>query len=142
MSPAPRGIRLPEQLQRDIELEAESNRMNWSQTVIELLEEAIRIRKVPGVIFADGPAGRRAVLAGTGLDVWEIVATWFAVEKDYERLKKSYDWLPETSLRSALGYYRLYPDEIDARLEREERWTPQRVAEEMPFSAPGSAGSS
>ena len=36
------------------------------------------MRRAPGIVFADGPAGRRAAVGGTGLDVWEIVATWRA----------------------------------------------------------------
>ncbi len=51
-------------------------------------------------------------------------------------MRASYDWLTDFQLRSALGYYKLYPDEIDARLAAEERWTPERVASEYPFLAP------
>ena len=35
------------------------------------------------------------------------------------------------------GYYELYPHEIDARLEREAQWTPERVARKLPFARPG-----
>ena len=90
----------------------------------------------PGVVFADGPGGRRAVVAGTGLDVWEIIATWKTCGGDLGKLRKSYSWLSEPQLRAALAYYELYPEEIDARLEREARWTPERVARELPFARP------
>ena len=33
-------------------------------------------------------------------------------------------WLPESQIRSALTYYQFYPEEIDARLRREEAMTP------------------
>jgi hypothetical protein len=34
------------------------------------VEEGLRMDEHPGIGFADGPAGRRAILLGTGLDVW------------------------------------------------------------------------
>jgi uncharacterized protein (DUF433 family) len=97
----------------------------------ELLDEAIRVRRAPGVVFVDGATGRRAVIAGTALDIWELVATWRDVECDMDRLAQSYPWLSEMQLRAALGYYRLYPDEIDARIEREDVWTPERVRQDL-----------
>ncbi len=39
------------------------------------IEEGLRMDEHPLVRFADGPAGRRARLAGTGKDVWEVIAT-------------------------------------------------------------------
>lgn len=85
----------------------------------ELLAEAIRMRQVPGVLFVDGATGRRAVIAGTGLDVWEVIATWNELGKDDELLAQAYPWRSAVQLRSALGYYRLFPSDIDGRLDRE-----------------------
>ena len=36
-------------------------------------------------------------------------------------LRQNYPWLSEAQLRAALGYYEIYPSEINARLEREAR---------------------
>lgn len=102
----------------------------------ELLEEAIRMRRAPGVVFVDGPAGRRAVVAGTGLDVWEVISTWRENSRDDVGLRRSYPWLTEPQLRSALSYYEIYPKEIEARLDREAQWTPERVRRELPFAQP------
>jgi uncharacterized protein (DUF433 family) len=131
-----KGIRISDELDREISRESAERDRTWSAQAAELLEEAIRMRRAPGVVFVDGPAGRRAVVAGSGLDVWEIVATWQAVGKDYGRLRKSYAWLTEPQLRAALSYYELYPGDIEARLDREARWTPERVARELPFARP------
>lgn len=131
-----RGIRLPEALEREIEREAELRGQSFSAVAAEMLGEASRMRRVPGIMFADGPTGRRAVIAGTGLDVWEVIATWKAAGESPESLQESYDWLSELQIRAALGYYRLYPDEIDARIARDERWTPERIREEYPFLTP------
>ncbi len=131
-----RGIRLEEDIEREIAREAEARGVSWSAATAELLAEAIRMRRAPGILFADGPGGRRAVVAGTGLDVWEVIATWREVGEDHELLRRAYSWLGEAQLRAALGYYALYPAEIDARLEREARWTRERVARELPFARP------
>jgi uncharacterized protein (DUF433 family) len=131
-----RDLSIPDELDREISRESADRATTWSALATELLDEALRMRRAPGVVFADGPAGRRAVLAGTGLDVWEIVATWRAAGEDFGELRQSYAWLTEPQLRAALAYYELYPDEIDARLEREETWTPERVASDLPFARP------
>ena len=33
----------------------------------------MRMRRAPGILLADGPAGRRAVIAGTGLEAWHFL---------------------------------------------------------------------
>jgi hypothetical protein len=36
------------------------------------IDEGMRLDRHPGIVFRDGPAGRRPVVAG-GPDVWEVV---------------------------------------------------------------------
>ena len=134
-----RGLRLRDDLEEEIRREAEALGRSWSALVNEMLGEALRMRRVPGIVFTNGPGGRRASLAGTGLDVWEVVATWKAEGEDPQALALCYPTLSEPQLRSALAYYQLYPAEIEARLERERSWTPERLAREMPFLTPGLA---
>ncbi len=100
------------------------------------------MRRVPGIVFMDGPVGRRASIAGTGLDVWEVIATFKSVGEDRERLAASYGWLSDRQLSAALAYYDLYPQEIDERIEEEESWTPERVYAEFPYLRPRSVRSS
>lgn len=70
----------------------------------------------PGVIFKDGPTGRRAALA-YGPDVWEIIK--FLREVD-ERGPSALDAAAEvfavdvSRITTAVSYYGDYPDEIDA----------------------------
>lgn len=138
MARNPRTIRLPEQLEQDLEREfARRGVKEWSAGVVDLLREAVRMRRVPGIIFVDSRTGRRPVIAGTGLDVWEVIATWQALGGDEEKLREAYDWLTESQLRAALNYYALYPQEIDERLSVEESWTPERVRRELPFASLG-----
>ena len=99
-------------------------------------EEEIRMLRVSGITFADGPAGRRAVVAGTGLDVWEVIANWRASNCADEALRQGYPWLMESQISAALAYYELFPTEIDVRLEREAEWTPEKIRRELPFAEP------
>jgi uncharacterized protein (DUF433 family) len=136
MATKAKGIRISDELEREIARESQTRGKSWSAITNELLEEAIRMRRAPGVSFMDGPAGRRAVIAGTGLDIWEIIATWRDVDGNFEALKENFDWLEDSQLRAALAYYELYPSEVDARIKREEELTPERVWEEFPFLKP------
>jgi len=93
------------------------------------------MRRCPGIVFADGPSGRRARIAGTGLEVWEIIATYKSLGSDFERLRQAYHWLTETQLRAALGYYAAYRDEIDALVEENEAWTKESLRQRHPSLA-------
>ena len=131
-----RGIRIPDELAEEISREAEVHGVSWSAMTAALLAEALKMRRVPGIVMVDGPSGRRAVVAGSGLDVWEIIATWQACGKDERQLGENYPWLTSPQLRAALAYYQLYPDEIDNRLVREQQWTPERLQRDLPFVVP------
>lgn len=133
-----RDLQISDELDQEISQESADRDKSWSDLATELLEEAIRMRRAPGVVFADGPTGRRAIVAGTGLDVWEVVASWRAGSEDFDQLRSNYDWLTESQLRAALAYYKLYSDEIDARLSREAELTPERIKIELPFAHPRS----
>ena len=90
----------------------------------------------PGVIFKDGPTGRRAALA-SGPDVWEVIK--FLREID-ERGPAALDAAAEAleldhgRVSAASNYYADFPDEIDGEIaeaeeasERAERaWRLQR----------------
>ncbi len=129
-----RSIRVPEHLDEQIERARRLRRIGWTDQVIELVDEALRMRRCPGIAFRDGASGRRAVLEGTGIDVWAVVQEWRAVSSDWEALKESIPQVPELLLRAALSYYQVYPEEIDERLALEAEWTPERLAAEMPFA--------
>lgn len=129
------SIRVPEALDREISREIEfRGERDWSKGAISLLEEAVRASRVPGILFVQRRDGRRPAVAFSGLEVWEVVATWKEGEEDWPTLVDAYPELSESQLRAAVAYYRAYPEEIDARLEREAYWTPERVAEELPFT--------
>jgi uncharacterized protein (DUF433 family) len=127
-----KSIRIPDELAKTIQDEAESSGRDFSAVANELLTEAVKLKRCPGVIFADGPSGRRARIAGTGLDVWEVISTYNNLNRDDARLREAYHWLSEPQLRSALSYFRLYPEEIDRQIARNEAWDKDRLADRHP----------
>jgi uncharacterized protein (DUF433 family) len=108
---------------------------DFSGLARDFLVEAVKMKNCPGIIFADGPTGRRARIAGTGIDVWEFIATFKGVNENYDEIKRAYDWLSENQLRSALSYYALYPEEIGDRLDRNQELTLEKVVKRFPFLA-------
>jgi uncharacterized protein (DUF433 family) len=129
------SLRIPEPLDREISREIRfRGEKDWSKGVISLMEEAVRASRVPGIVFVQRRDGRRPAIAFSGLEVWEIIATWKEAGEDWTRLVEAYPELSENQLRAAVAYYQAYPEEIDDRLAREAEWTPERVAEELPFT--------
>ncbi|MBI2917857.1 MAG: DUF433 domain-containing protein [Chloroflexi bacterium] len=132
MKTVQKSLRVPQAVAQTIEEIAEASRRDFSSVTNEMLTEAIKVRRCPGILFADGPSGRQARVAGTGLDVWEIIATHKGMEQDPERLSRAYHWLSQAQLRAALGYYAAYPEEIERQIAVNEAWTPERLAEQHP----------
>ena len=83
-----------------------------------LIDEGLRMADHPGVIFKDGPSGRRAALA-CGPDIWEVIK--FLREVD-ERGPAAIDAAAEvfaidaSQISTAISYYGDYPGEIDAEI--------------------------
>ena len=88
-------------------------------TAMQLRLEAERQRRVPGIVFANGPTGRRARIAGTGIEVFEVIGDYRALGNDREELARRCDWLTSKQLNAALAYAAAYPAEIEARLAEE-----------------------
>jgi uncharacterized protein (DUF433 family) len=112
-----KSVRVGDETVRDIERLRRGRHATFSFLASELLAEAAKMRRCPGVVFADGPYGRRARVEGTGIEVWEVLAAWLAMGKDEKRLRKAYAWLSDRQLLAALGYHRAYPKEIDELIE-------------------------
>lgn len=129
------SIRIPVELDDLIRAEARIRLGGrWTDQVVELLDEAVRVRRCPGVVFRDGAVGRRAVIEGTGIDVWAVVQEWHSAATDFDVLQEAFPQLSERQLRAALNYYAVYAAEIDERLEAEDRWTPDALRAELPFT--------
>jgi hypothetical protein len=83
-----------------------------------LIDEGLRMADHPGVIFKDGPSGRRAALA-YGPDVWEVIK--FLGEVD-ERGPGAIDAAAEvfavdtSRISAAISYYGDFADEINTEI--------------------------
>lgn len=92
---------------------------NASALAQRLIDEGLRMADHPGVIFKDGPSGRRAALA-YGPDIWEVIK--FLREVD-ERGPAALDAAADvfavdpTRIATAVSYYGDYSDEIDAEID-------------------------
>jgi len=84
-----------------------------SQVLARLVDEGVRMRRFPGIIFSDSLRGRRAHCAGTGFDVWEVIALYRAYGEDAARLLKDHPALERRELEVAVAYAAAYRDEID-----------------------------
>ncbi|HEX5582854.1 hypothetical protein [Gaiella sp.] len=93
-----------------------------SRVAEQLIDEGIRLREFPGIVFRSGPTGRRAALAD-GPDVWEVIRGLKYARSGkgdpVEVLIASSD-LREDQIRMAADYYSAYPDEVDARIREDE----------------------
>ena len=87
MTTVQKSLRLPEEAVKEIEALASDTGKDFSGIARDLLVEAVKMRRCPGIIFADGPTGRRARLAGTGIDIWEFIATFKGLGENYDKLK-------------------------------------------------------
>jgi hypothetical protein len=83
-----------------------------------LIDEGLRMADHPGVIFKDGPAGRRAALA-YGPDVWEVIKFLREVdERGPAAIGAAAEVLAVDASRisAAVSYYGDFQEEIDAEI--------------------------
>jgi hypothetical protein len=96
--------------------------LNKSRLAERYIDEGMRMEDHPGIVFRDGPTGRRAGLAA-GPDVWEVMSALRStgLEGD-EAIQATVKWsgLTVRQVRDAVGYYSEYPAEIDERIRRNE----------------------
>lgn len=135
MASVQKSMRIPKELVEEIQDMAQKSGKDFSTITKNLLEEAIKMHRCPGIAFAEGVSARRARIAGTGIDVWELIANYNTVGQDLERLSTIYHWLTELQIRAALAYYRTYSKEIDDLITQNENWTQESIQRRYPFLA-------
>lgn len=125
---SPRSVRFePETLSK---LTAYANKhpgLSIASAAAMLVEEGLRMDAHPGVVFRDGPSGRRAGLI-QGPDVWEVIAAVRDVRGAKPNLAapeivtavSSLTGVSSVHIRIAVDYYSAYPAEIDADLDANE----------------------
>jgi hypothetical protein len=94
--------------------------LNKSRLAERYIDEGIRVEDHPGIVFRDGPVGRRPGLAA-GPDVWEVIGVLNGAPKRGESAipyTADYLNLTPTQVRSAVSYYATYKAEIDEWIRR------------------------
>jgi hypothetical protein len=135
-SGTPRSIRFDERVSDRLTAYVASH-PGWSgsSAANRFVDEALRMEDHPGVIFREGPTGRRAVLIG-GPDVREViraVRSARASEPDLDAdkivaLVSTNTGAPTRLIDTAIRYWAAYPDEIDAWINEVESFEEQALS--------------
>jgi uncharacterized protein (DUF433 family) len=131
----PVTIRLSAEVREAIKEITRRTSRDFSSVAHEMLEEAIKMRRIPGIYFMDTPTGRHAHIGGTGLEVWQIVRPYKEGNNE-DAIRYAFHWLTEHQIRMALAYAEAYPEEIDARIRLEEEWTIEEIYARYPYMKP------
>lgn len=83
------------------------------------VEEGLKMDAHPGVVFRDGPAGRRPGLAG-GPDVWEVIGVFLDSNRNLKATAQ-YLNLARGLVQAAVSYYADNREEIDGWIEMNHR---------------------
>ncbi|MGH2355174.1 MAG: DUF433 domain-containing protein [Chloroflexota bacterium] len=116
----PISVRLQPEVDAPVRNLARRTRRPLGRVINELLDHALRMQRFPGIVFANGPAGPRARLVGTGLDVWELVSLVRAYDST-DALLKAFPALAQSHIDTALAYTAAYPEEIEGAIAENER---------------------
>jgi hypothetical protein len=115
----PMSVRFREaRVMERLKTEAEAHDRSASALAEELIDEGLRQRRHPLIVFRDGASGRRAGLVG-GPDVWEVISG--TVGGDVPARTRVARVIEVFGLRreqvdAALGYYAEFTDEVDGEI--------------------------
>jgi hypothetical protein len=112
------SVRFPDAVARRLRDRAAASDEPVSGLAGRLVDEGLRMAAHPGIVFRQGPSGRRAALS-RGPDVWEVIGLIRSLDvRGQAALHEAAQWLglSEALVRVALGYYGEFPEEIDAEI--------------------------
>ena len=115
-SQAPTSLRLPRATRQAVQALARQRGESMNAALQRLIEEGVRMARCPGILFMDGVSGRRACIAGTGIDVWEVARTLQSCQGDEAAMRALYPQLSHAQVTAALRYAKTYPGEISERI--------------------------
>lgn len=117
----PFTIRLRPEVEGRLEEEARRARRPKTAMLEALADEALRMRRFPGIGFTGPEHDRRAYLSGTGLEVWELMKLYQGYGEERRKLMLEAHPVTERQLEVALAYHREYPEEIDWHIRENDR---------------------
>ena len=99
-----------------------------SAVAARYVDEGLRMEEHPGILFREGPTGRRATVVG-GPDVWEVIhalkearaAEPDLSDEDLLTMLEDNTGVPRRMARTAVEYWGAYPEEVDALVAYAER---------------------
>ena len=138
MGSAPVTIRLGAEVMKAVQATATRAGRARSEMMAELVRLGLEILRYPGITFVEGAAGLRAHIAGSGLDVWEIVMVHRAHKGAEEATLKHLRQLSGRQLKTALAYYQDHRQEVEAIL-TEQAKAPGEWGYEVVVSRPARA---
>ncbi len=115
-STTPVSLRLPPATRQAVQSLARQRGESMNAVLLRLIDEGVRMARCPGILFTDGPSGRRATIAGTGIDVWELVRTLRSCQGDEIAMRALYPQLSHAQVAAALRYAKTYPANIAERI--------------------------
>lgn len=119
----PTSFRLPDDLLARLDDEAAARGTSVSALVSSVLDEGLKTRRFPGIVYRDGPTGRRAGIVN-GPDVWEVVRALKVQSGGAEaRVRKVSEetGLPVGQVRLAVDFYGEHAEEVDERIALDEQ---------------------
>lgn len=113
------SYRLDPTVKARLEQRAVSERITERALLERLVSEGLDMVHHPGIVYRDGPTGRRAALA-VGPDVWQVVSalrcTSGADEQRVAMLAEQFDLHPR-HIRTAIDFAATHRDAIDAQVD-------------------------
>jgi hypothetical protein len=135
VSGTPRSIRFDESVSDRLASYVASH-PGWSgsSAANRFVDEALRMEDHPGIIFRDGPTGRRAVLIG-GPDVREVIRAVRSARgsepdlgaDEIVALVSANTGTPARLIDTAIRYWAAYPEEIDTWIDEVESFEEQQL---------------
>ncbi len=138
---------ISEELAERLRAEGEASDQPPPVLAASLLDEGLKTRQFPGIVYMDGPSGRRASLAG-GPDIWQVIKALRSVPADrYDPIETVCieSDLYERQVNFAIQFYESCPDEIEAKIADDVaagRLIDEMIAEREHAIALGQAGNS
>jgi uncharacterized protein (DUF433 family) len=115
--PRPRSFRFADALLASLQEQARERGESANALAERYLEEGLRREDHPLIVFREGAGGRRAALAGTRLDISQVID---ALRESNNSVAATAEYLStsEPYVRAAVRYYADYRDEVDEWRER------------------------
>lgn len=114
------NTRVPHLVREALESIARDRGVNPLSFARTLLDEGLRRERHPGIVFRDGPAGRRASIEGRRLDVWQVMETVWDSKGDAAAAARYLGVRPQ-QVQAAVGYHTAFQDEVDSWIRRKPR---------------------